>query len=596
MQKTVKYCITAIIILVALAALIIIVYSSVKEKYEPSTQVRSLTDYYAVADNEAMMIFDETVDERTAYWQDGQPYLALDLVKERYIHRFFWSEAENLMIYTTPTEIIHFVPGNKVYTVNGEEKNSEFAYVCLYGGQPYIAMKYLEECAGMTYTAYSNPNRVMITYSEDAYLCSDAIEATQIRVSQDIKADVLSEVKAGDCLRYIDGGGIRENGFIKVMSADGVRGYILEECLSESYYKDPEFTEFEWPRYTHLLYAGKIYMAWHLLYTENSVSLLEDAVKDADALNVVAPTWFFLTGTEGDMTSYANAEYSARAHELGLKVWGTFKNDTIADSFNCTEDSHTVLSSADVRARMIENIMKYTVEYGLDGVNIDYEMLKVESGIYFIQFLRELSVACRRAGIVLSVDNYIPANYNAYYDLAEQAKIVDYVVIMGYDEHTLGSGEAGSVSSLGWFTEASDNTLEKVPKEQIIMGVPFYTRLWKEVYDGGSVKLSVEAAPNMREAEKTVSANKAELTWKDAEGQYYAEYSRDGAKYRIWLEDEASLTEKVKVIRERDFAGLAAWKLTDEKPGIWDVLYRAFEGEIIPEVPEEAEEGEAGKE
>ena len=216
---------------------------------------------------------------------------------------------------------------------------------------------------------------------------------------------------------------------------------------------------------------------------------------------------------------------------------------------------------------MIDSIMDTVREYGLDGINIDFEMLKLDSGVYFVQFLRELSVRCRLNNIVLSVDNYIPEAYNAYYDIKEQGKIVDYVVIMGYDQHTAGLGESGSVSSLDWFTNALTATVELAPPERVVMGVPFYTRLWRED-NGGNV--AVEATIGMRETSGTVSGK--ELTWRESNGQYYSEWSKKGKLYRIWIEDEESLKRKADASRAAGVKGLAAWKLGDETPGTWELL------------------------
>ena len=192
-----------------------------------------------------------------------------------------------------------------------------------------------------------------------------------------------------------------------------------------------------------------------------------------------------------------------------------------------------------------------------------------------MEFLKELSVECKARNIILSVDNYVPENYNAYYNLAEQSDWVDYIIIMGYDEHYTGSEEAGSVSSLGWFKRAVENTLAKCDPEGVIMGVPFYTRLWKE--DGD--KLTVEATPGLAEAMNIVKRAGATPEWDEECGQYYAEWTNSGT-YRIWLEEEESLREKVYATRGAGMAGIAAWKLGDEKSGTWAAIVDAMEGEI----------------
>ncbi|HCA69421.1 MAG TPA: hypothetical protein DEP17_03095, partial [Lachnospiraceae bacterium] len=196
-----------------------------------------------------------------------------------------------------------------------------------------------------------------------------------------------------------------------------------------------------------------------------------------------------------------------------------------------------------------------------------------DTGIHFIQFLRELSVKCRNNGIVLSVDNYVPMPYTAYYDREEQGKIVDYVITMAYDEYHAGSEVAGPVASIGFVKDAVNNTLAEVPKEKTIIAIPFYTRLWKETADGEVSSESFSMTP----AENILKENEAEPKWDEEYGSYYAEYEKDGTVYRMWQEEDKSIEEKLKVIYDADVAGIAAWKLGLEKESTWNVITRYFE-------------------
>ena len=200
------------------------------------------------------------------------------------------------------------------------------------------------------------------------------------------------------------------------------------------------------------------------------------------------------------------------------------------------------------------------------------------SGIHFVQFLRELSVKCRANGLVLSVDNYVPSAHAAYYDWAAQGEVVDYVIIMAYDEHYAGSEVAGSVASYKYLTTAVDNILTMVPKEQVIMAVPFYTRLWTETKENGSMKLT-SAALSMVTAQAELSRNKVTPVWDEETRQYYAEYEKDGAVCKMWMEDVQSLQEKILYIRKAELAGIAAWRLGFEAPEVWNL----FEESVLAE-------------
>ena len=216
-------------------------------------------------------------------------------------------------------------------------------------------------------------------------------------------------------------------------------------------------------------------------------------------------------------------------------------------------------------------MMAEAQKYGFDGWNIDFETLSSKTGPHYIQFIKELSVRCRQEGIVLSVDNYVPASYNEFYDLEAQGKVVDYVIIMAYDEHYSGSENAGSVASLGFLKNAVNGTLKKMPKERIVMAIPFYTRLWAEQEVDGEVKLSSEAL-TMNGAKDVLSRNKVTAQYDEASGQNYAEYSKNGITYKIWMEDMDSLHERLKVIAGADVAGVAAWRLGFETEQVWPVI------------------------
>lgn len=555
-------------------------------KDEGSTVVMKLSDYYGVPEGKAMIIIDETVYEKYALYSDGMTYIDIDTVSKMYSHRFFVVEDENKVIFTTPTEIYDFVADGTHFDCNGDPSEANVPIIRKDEGTYYVATAFLEQL-GITYRFEEDPARLLITYSKDQFLCMDVKEDTPVRSGKDIQSDRLKELKAGDRLRVIDGGGIRENGYLKVQTEDGVRGYVLQDDLGESYYSDPVFVEYKEPEYTHIDMPGNIYLGWQLMYTNDNVGILKDHLAAAPEVNVVSPTWFFLDGTDGDFISYASHAYVDYAHEQGVSVWATYKNDTIDGHFNCTEDSHTIFSSTEKRRALIDSIMDSVKEYGLDGINIDFEMLKLDSGVYFVQFLRELSVRCRLNNVILSVDNYVPEAYNAYYDIKEQGKIVDYVVIMGYDQHYAGSGESGSVSSLDWFKNALKTTTEMAPSERVIMGVPFYTRLWREASDG---KVYVESTPNLRETRDQVSGK--ELTWRETNGQYYSEWVKKNSFYRIWIEDEESLKRKADASREASVKGIAAWKLGDESAGTWALLKDYLENDHSEEckLPPESEE------
>ena len=165
------------------------------------------------------------------------------------------------------------------------------------------------------------------------------------------------------------------------------------------------------------------------------------------------------------------------------------------------------------------------------------------------------------------MDNPVPKDFTSHYDRAEQGRVVDYVIIMGYDEHYVGSEEAGSVASLPWVEQGIIDTLEEVPASRVINAIPFYTRLWKT--QGGS--LSSEAI-GMDQAQEVISKYGVETYWDKNAGQNYGSYETEEGYFQIWIEDAQSVAAKVKLVPKYGLAGVAQWKLGFENSSVWSVI------------------------
>ncbi len=291
---------------------------------------------------------------------------------------------------------------------------------------------------------------------------------------------------------------------------------------------------------------------------------LLNRIADAKGLTTISPTWFSIADTDGNISSIASQSYVNYAHQHGLEVWG------LVDNFKEGVSTYETLSRTSSRQRLVNQLTAAAIQYGLDGINVDFELITAEGGRAFIEFIRELSIMCRINGIVLSVDNYVPTASSSQYFRAEQGVFADYVIIMGYDEHYAGSEEAGSVASYGFVKSGIERTLEEVPKEKVINAIPFYTRFWKT---DGAGEVTSEAL-GMDRADAKVTANEAELAWDEEARQYYVGFDYEGSFYEMWLEEERSIEEKMALIREYDLAGVAAWRLGYERASIWDVILK----------------------
>ena len=410
--------------------------------------------------------------------------------------------------------------------------------------------------------ATSQIKRVYIDTQWDPYEQAAVRREGMVRERGGVKSPVITQVREGDNLRILSA----MEKWSLVRTEDGYIGYIENRRLGERSTLTP-VSSFEAPVYTSISMDEKVRLGFHQVTTQAANDDLEEYASVAQGMNVIVPTWFNVTSNDGTYTSLADREYVDKAHELGLQVWAMVENVSTEESVK-NLDTKELMSSTSNRRRLIDNLMEEADTYGFDGFNLDFESLRSEAGPHYIQFIRELSVACRQRGLVLSVDNYVPSEYTSFYNRSEQGVFADYVIVMGYDEHYAG-GDAGSVSSISFVREGIENTIEEVPKEKVINGVPFYTRVWTEK-DG----TTTSRAYGIASAREWVETNNVQLEWQENLGQYYGEVENENGLQRIWMEEERSLGLKVDLINEYDIAGVGCWKLGFETADIWEVISR----------------------
>lgn len=552
---------------VALLIIIIIVISSLAKALTPSREVMQLSDYYKVSDTEVLIILQNEIYQQNGRLINDKVYIDLDTVKTYFNHRFYWDNNENTLTYTTPDEIIRAKSGSKKYSVIkniiSTDTDTDYPVVEVFADKVYISLDFVKQYSDLNYAFYTEPNRVVIEYIWGDYLYTEVSKETQLRTEPDIKSPILRILPVGTSLMLVNTEEAPKKGFIKVMTEDGIKGYVRQKHTKESVYKTVS-SSYQAPVYSSQKRSKKINMAFHQIFNTDAADKLESLIAETKQLNVVSPTFFAVSDNEGNIKSIATEDYVTKAKSLGLEVWA------LVNDFDQNVNMYELLSHTSSRETLINNLIESALTYKLNGLNIDFEYITSDSGPHYIQFLRELSVKCRNNGIVLSVDNYIPAPYRKYYDMEEQGIIVDYIVLMAYDEYYAGSEVTGPVASIGFVKDAINNSLEMVPKDKLIVGIPFYTRLWKETAEG---EVSSEALA-MTPAWKLVSDNALSAEWNDTLGCYYVEYSKDNATYKMWLEDEKSIEEKMKLIYEADVAGVAAWKLGLERSSVWNIIER----------------------
>ena len=506
---------------------------------------------------------------------DGQYYVEYSIVRKMINKRFYWDSNENLLLYTLPEGNVSVVPDSKEYTELGETKSEDYVILKTDGTNAYIAIPFLQMYTNLEYTAYEDPARVVITSDWGEIQTAKVKRNTQIRYQGGVKSPVLTDVKKSDKVTVLED----EDAWTKVASEDGMIGYIKTKALKDIG-KETTSRDFNEPEYTSISKDYKINMVWHNVTNTTANGAVLTNLKSTKGLTTIAPTWFSLADTEGNISSLADEDYVKQAHQSGLEVWAVLRD--FHGGINSYDETYEVLSYTSKRQKVIDQVISKALASDVDGINLDFELVSSKCGVHYIQFVRELSAQCRQNQLVLSIDNYVPQPYNQHYDLEEQGAVADYVIIMGYDEHTDGSYEAGSVASISYLKDGVENALLSVSSDKLIAGVPFFTRLWKETPKTDeelAEEAGTEAAnyPNkisskalgMDEAVKTIKEAGATTQWDDTTKQNYAEWTSGSDTYKIWLEDTQSLEEKLKVIRQNDLAGVAEWSLGRESSSVW---------------------------
>lgn len=537
------------------------VVSFLINRYKPGTEYMAGNEYFNLTDeNSVALIQNGELLEEQAVLIGGEPYAAYTYVESQLNSCFYWDEETKGILLTTSGGVQTLLPGDAAVakTPGGQPAVQQES-----DGTVYISLDVVKEYTDLDYAYYSDPNRVVIRNEwdgvEQATVQSDT---AQVRQKGGIKSLILADVQKGDTLLYLE----NLDNWCKVMTADGYTGYIQTEDISE-----PEAIEARTAKkdsYERITRDHKINLVWHQSTSTESNDAMAEMTAEMTGVNVISPTWFSVTDETGTISSLASADYVKLAHDAGREVWG------LIDNFNEAFDETTDLAYASVRSRIIEQLLAEAASCGMDGINVDFENLK-EAGIpHYLQFLRELTSAAHAQNLVVSVDTPVPQAYTMYYQRGEQARFVDYMIVMAYDEHFAGSEEAGSVSSLPFVQQAVEEMTRVMPADQVICGIPFYTRVWTEKFGQSAITSEVLG---MDGAKNYAKENQITETWDASLGQNVATVETSDARYTIWMEDEQSMEEKLKVIQSADLAGVAEWKLGFECADVWSLISEYIE-------------------
>ena len=567
--------------LVIILAVLAVIAAFVWKRYSPTKEKYDLNKYYGIEqEGQVAITVDNQVVEPHGMVSDGKVYVQYDVVRNYINSRFYWDPNENVLLYTLPNDMVTVEVGSKDYSVSKEKKSEDYVILKTEGSTAYIALDFVQQYTNIEYELYDDPSRIMIISDWGETTVATVKRDTQVRYQGGVKSPVLTELNKKDEVTIIES----EENWKKVRTKDGFIGYVKNNALKKEETKTIS-RDFEEQEFSSITKDYTINMAWHNVTNSDANSTVLQRIAESKGLTTIAPTWFHVSDTDGNLDSIASADYVNYAHQSNIEVWAAVRDfDGVISSY---EESYEVLSYTSKRENLINQLISEALRVGIDGINVDFEKISEECGEHYIQFIRELSVRCRQNGIVLSVDNYVPKGYNMQYDRKEQGIVADYVVIMGYDEHFSGSPEAGSVSSYNFVKEGIEETLKEVPAEKIISGIPFFTRLWEETpktdeelkeqegTDQAEYTMNVTSqALDMASAQAKVAEAGAEITWDEETQQNYATWTVENTTYEIWLEDEQSIEPKLKLMKDNKLAGTAAWALGQESSEVWNLILK----------------------
>ncbi len=512
----------------------------------PENGTADLYEYYGVTAEETVVFLNSDRADFKVLRENGAYYLPLDTVQAEINSRFYNDEETAAVLYALPQETSEFHP------------DDASGVLIKRGGTLYIALATVKEYTALEYREYNIAGQPRRLWIWTAY--GEKITGTIVAKDTDLRTDsskfgrVITDESIGTEVLILS----EKGRWMYVLTEDGHMGYIRKKHLLESreiVRTNDTFTEQDYGGRT---FEGTVSLGFD--YIDNvsyGLDVLRQHLEAECAVNVLAPTWFVLYGADGEFNSCADPAYVATAHENGLQVWIMIENMT------CGCDTEALLKSRTARTNLVNNLTEAVEACGADGINLDFESMAADLVPHYLEFIRELKQACIRKNIVLSCDTFSPYSWNLKYDHTELGKILDYVIIMGYDESW---EKPGPNSDKAFIDFSCARSLEMIPAEKLIMALPFYTRAWAETENGWS-----RAEVYMRDCASLMESC-ADAEWDEEKGCYHGHVEIDGVTKEIWFEDLRSMETRLNVVSGYVLKGVAFWRLGQEDTAVWELV------------------------
>ncbi len=479
-------------------------------------------------------------------------YLSSRDIGNFFDQNIFYDNVYNKIITTSGTKVATIEPNKKEMYVNSSKVNI------------YATMTKKDETFYLPFSEMKSVYNVDVKYSKETGIVTidsldkeqkmgNSSDDTNVKYKPTMFSKTLDKIKKGESVVVIE----KKDGWNKIRTSKGIIGYIKDIANIHNVRENMEETK---------QIEGKVSLVWDYY---SSVAPDRTGTR-IEGINVVAPSIASLKEMQqGELTvrvGDSGKRYIDWAHSNNYKVWGIVSNDSLPDT------TSEILNDYKLRESLINRIVLLTTNYNLDGINIDFENMKESDKNMFSQFLIELAPRLKEYGKVLSVDVTAPdgsPNWSLCYDRNKIGQVADYIIFMGYDQYGISSPKEGTTAGADW-VEVNVNkfigTQEEVDKDKLILGMPFYTRLWKE--KDGEIKSTVVWMKNI---DSKLPAG-TEKKWNEDLKQYYVEYEQNGYTYKMWIEDEKSIKAKFDIMNKYNLAGAAYWQKDFESANIWNIV------------------------
>lgn len=491
-------------------------------------------------------------------------YLCVDKLSKQLNTKAYFDHEDEMAIVTTLDKVIRFYGKTSKVKVN----NNEVDYIkpmIRNGEKALIPVTQIKDDLKLEIMVLEENNRIIIKSLYDSEIAGEAVRSKAIlKKNKSMWAQIVGVLDKGDSIKIVE----EDDGWLRVFTNYGSEAFIKKNRIKN--FKVIEGIEEETNSSIWQPEEDKILLAWENVYSKNPDT---NKIREMSGLNVISPTWMKLTSPSGNIRhNNICKNYIAWAQKRGYKVWVLFSNP-----FDNPKLTDQFLNNSVAREKVINNLLKLIKENNMDGINIDFENVYLRNKELLVQFVRELTPIFHENGLVVSIDVTVIGgsdNWSRVYDRKALGEVVDYMAVMTYDEHWGSSPKSGSVASLGWVERGIERIMEEVPPEKLLLGVPFYTRIWIETPSKDNPdKVSVKSkAISMKRAKKIFERDDVTKTWDEKAGQYYISYLENNKVHKIWLEDAKSIKLKTDLVKKFNLAGVAAWRRGFETEDIWSTI------------------------